>query len=162
MNQQLFYEIVKEIEFLKKEGRYQDTHKFIQHGQISVYTHCRNVAYVSCRLAEKYNIKVNRQSLIRGALLHDYFLYDWHEKGKGHGLHGFFHPGIALRNAKEDFSLSGIEENIIYRHMFPLTVVPPTCREAWLVCLADKLCALGETLSNISFLRKWRLLSGQF
>ena len=59
MNQNLFYDIVTEIEELKKNGRFQDTHHFIQHGSISVYTHCRNVAYVSCWLAEKYNIEVD-------------------------------------------------------------------------------------------------------
>ena len=30
--------------------------------------------------------------------------------------------------------------------MFPLTFVPPMRREAWLVCLADKICATKETL----------------
>jgi signal peptidase II len=38
------------------------------------------------------------------------------------------------------------EKNIIARHMFPLIPVPPQCREAWIVCLADKWCALGETV----------------
>ena len=37
-------------------------------------------------------------------------------------------------------------KNIIARHMFPLIPVPPQCREAWIVCLADKWCALGETV----------------
>lgn len=35
---------------------------------------------------------------------------------------------------------------MIARHMFPLTPIPPGCREAWLVCLADKWCAMKETL----------------
>ena len=26
--------------------------------------------------------------------------------------------------------------------MFPLTPVPPTCTEAWIVCIADKICAI--------------------
>ena len=34
------------------------------------------------------------------------------------------------------------------RHMFPLVPVPPTCREAWIVCLADKWCALRETVAG--------------
>ncbi len=31
--------------------------------------------------------------------------------------------------------------------MFPLVPVPPTCREAWIVCMADKWCALYETVA---------------
>ena len=31
---------------------------------------------------------------------------------------------------------------------FPLVPVPPTCREAWIVCLADKWCALCETVAG--------------
>lgn len=45
-----------------------------------------------------------------------------------------------------DYHLTPREENIIARHMFPLVPLPPTCREAWLVCAADKYCALLETL----------------
>ena len=32
--------------------------------------------------------------------------------------------------------------------MFPLVPVPPTCREAWIVCMADKWCALCETVAG--------------
>ena len=32
--------------------------------------------------------------------------------------------------------------------MFPLTPVPPACREGWLVCLADKLCAVQEMVTT--------------
>ena len=38
-----------------------------------------------------FSIKINEKSLIRGALLHDYFLYDWHKSDQGHRLHAFFH-----------------------------------------------------------------------
>ena len=78
-------------------------------------------------------------------LRHDYFLYDCHENDPSHRLHGFTHPKRALINATADWNLSDRTQNIILRHMFPLTPVPPACREAWLVCLADKVCALAET-----------------
>ena len=90
-----------------------------------------------------------RQALIRGALLHDYFLYDWHDKANGHHWHGFTHPGTALHNASEDWKLTPVEREIIKKHMFPLTPIPPTCREALLVCLADKICAAKETTGGI-------------
>ena len=93
-------------------------------------------------------ISIDRASLLRGALLHDYFLYDWHDPDPSHRLHGFRHPFFALARAEEDFELTSRERNIIVRHMFPLVPVPPTCREAWIVCLADKWCALRETVAG--------------
>lgn len=52
--------------------------KYIQHGTTSTLEHCIAVAYVSFAMAKKLNIHCDYNSLIRGALLHDYFLYDWH------------------------------------------------------------------------------------
>lgn len=129
---------------LERQGRYADTRRFVQHGGVTVYRHCVRVAVLSCRLADAFGWQVDRAALIRGALLHDYFLYDWHEKDDSHRLHGFTHPRTALRNACADWTLTDREQNIILRHMFPLTPVPPRCREGWLVCLADKLCAVQE------------------
>ena len=131
---------------LAAEGRFGETARFLQHGDVTVREHCLRVAYVSVRLAEMLPLRVRRRELIRGALLHDYFLYDWHEKDGGHRLHGFFHPGRALRNAKEDFLLTKREEDIILRHMFPLTLIPPVFAESWIVCAADKVCAAQETV----------------
>ena len=126
---------------------HKSTRKAIQHGNVSVRRHAINVARYSLLINEKLGIKCNKRDLIRGALLHDYFLYDWHDPSrKREGLHGFVHPKTALKNAREDFELSPVEENIIVRHMFPLTPHPPACREAWLVCAADKYCALQETV----------------
>ena len=51
--------------------------------------------------------------------------------------------------AGEECSLCLIVKEIFSKHMFPLTPLPPTCREAWLVCLADKLCAAGETCGGL-------------
>jgi uncharacterized protein len=129
---------------LSKNSRFSQTTKYMQHGKTSVYEHCIKVAYISCWIASKLRLNVDYASLIRGALLHDYFLYDWHDKNKGHRLHGFFHPRKALQNAREDLELTPKEENIILRHMFPLTPIPPYYLESWIVCIADKFCAINE------------------
>ena len=121
----------------------------IQHGSTTVFAHCVKVACFSLFLANKLHIPVNTHALLRGALLHDYFLYDWHEKNAGHRFHGFTHPATALKNAQEDFMLTPVEKDIIARHMFPLCPIPPRCREAWLGCAADKYCALLETLTPL-------------
>lgn len=143
--------LIKEvIDELEREGRFHYEKDCLQHGNTTVFSHSVNVAYFSLYLAERLGIRVDKAALVRGALLHDYFLYDWHEKNREHSLHGFFHPRTALNNARADFSLTEIEENIIIRHMFPLTLVPPTCREAWIVCIADKYCAVRETVRRLS------------
>lgn len=99
-------------------------------------------------MSEKLHIRCSRRELIRGALLHDYFLYDWHipDDENPHRLHGFYHPGVALRNALKEYHLTEREKDIIRKHMWPLTVIPPGCREAWIVSAADKWCSLLETL----------------
>ena len=136
---------------LEAGGRLALTRGFIQHGDVSVYAHVCSVARASLAAADalaRAGVRVDRASLLRGALLHDYFLYDWHDAGNGHRLHGFSHPYTACRNAAADFELTARERNIIKRHMFPLVPIPPTCREAWIVCLADKWCALRETVAG--------------
>lgn len=123
--------------------------EYIQHGDMTVNAHVLDVARYSIIFSTKLHIRCSRRELIRGALLHDYFLYDWHipDKEHPHKLHGFYHPGAALRNASREYRLTEREKNIIQRHMWPLTVVPPTCREAWIVTAADKWCSLLETFS---------------
>lgn len=134
------------VEHLEKEGRYDQTKKFYHHGRTTIYEHSRNVAFTSCRIAQKLHLHVNDMWLIRGALLHDYYFYDWHVKEKGHRFHGLRHPKTALRNAQHDFRLSKVEKDIILCHMFPLTIIPPMTKEGWIVCIADKICAINETL----------------
>lgn len=83
--------------------------KYIQHGTTSTLEHCISVAYVSFSIAKKFHINCDYNSLIRGALLHDYFLYDWHVSDESHKWHGFSHARMALLNASRDFELTPIE-----------------------------------------------------
>lgn len=147
------YKLAKEILSLGGDilldPKAQQTKQFMQHGTTSVFEHCVSVAKFSLLMAhfleKTLHIKVDRKSLVRGALLHDYFLYDWHEPVLAHKIHGFTHPGIAWRNAERDFDMNPVEKNIIRRHMFPLTPIPPAKIESIIVCIADKRCALCET-----------------
>ncbi len=142
----LIWKILNEI---RESSRFKNSKQFIQHGKTSVYMHSVSVAYMSCYIAEKYNLSVDYYSLITGALLHDYFLYDWHDKEDGHKRpHGFYHPSAALANAERDFEINNRTKNIIKRHMFPLTPIPPVCLEGWVVCIADKICSTKETIKR--------------
>ena len=61
-----------------------------------------------------------------------------------------FHAKTALKNAVRDFSLNKKERDIIRKHMFPLNLLPPLCRESWIVCLADKICAFSDMFKKSS------------
>jgi len=120
-----------------------------QHGSSTCYDHSISVAKAALYMAMFLPFRFKHEQLVRGALLHDYFLYDWHVT-RPEKLHGFSHPFTALTNAKRDFSdITPLEENIIKRHMFPLTPVPPRYRESLLVSLADKYCATKEVFVAI-------------
>lgn len=133
---------------LSADSKLRRMDKFIQHGNTSCLKHTIAVAYYSVKLAEMMGIRYKKRDLIRGALLHDYFLYDWHDGAEGRNIHGFTHPQTALSNADRDFSLTFIERDIIKKHMFPLTIKPPMCREGWIVCMVDKFCSVYETLKK--------------
>ncbi len=131
---------------------FRSTRAYIQHGTVSVHMHSISVASISLAIMKKLEclgIKSRERDLVRGALLHDYFLYDWHHHRHPKGLknlHGFRHPQTALKNAEKEYVLTPRQRDIIGKHMWPLTMTPPACREAWIVTVADKYCSLLETL----------------
>lgn len=121
--------------------------QYIQHGCVTTYEHCMRVAAISFWLNRRLNLGCDEASLVRGAFLHDFYLYDWHESHPEAGLHGFSHPAIALANAEQRYTLNDRERNVIRSHMWPLTLLtPPRCREAAVVCVADKMSSATETL----------------
>ena len=137
-----FYDITKDIythdEFMKL--------KLHQHHNSSIYDHVMDVSYFSYR-ACKF-LKLDYRSAARGALLHDFFLYDWRNHDvpdlPAEKFHGIEHPKIAVANAKKHFNLNDIEEDIIRKHMWPLTLVPPKYKESFIVSFADTYLASKE------------------
>lgn len=141
-----YYETVQDIldheEFRKLKDYF--------HHNSSIYHHVHDVAYLSYRIS-KY-LKLDYRSTARGALLHDFFLYDWRNHDvpdlPREKFHGLEHPKIALANAKKHFSINEIEEDIIRKHMWPLTIVPPKYRESYIVSFADKYLSSKEFLNE--------------
>lgn len=121
---------------------------YIQHGHTTCLDHCLAVSYYSYLFAKRYQLHIDYESLIRGALLHDFFLYDWHIKESHERFHGYKHPAIALENAKQHFDLTPVECDIIKHHMWPLTPTPPHSKEAYIVTFIDKWCSLRETFKR--------------
>ena len=135
-------DILRHEEFLKLKG-------FFHHNS-SIYEHAVSVAYFSYRVCKL--LRLDYRSAARGALLHDFFLYDWRNhdvpdlpKEKYHGIE---HPAIALENAERHFELNDIERDIIIKHMWPLTITPPRYKESFIVTFADKYLSSKEFLDD--------------
>ncbi len=118
--------------------------KFPHHCETSCYQHCLNVAYYNYRICKFFHL--DARSAARAGMLHDLFLYDWrgHRKRTGDPVHAMTHPHRALHNAKKYFHLNSLEEEMIVKHMFPVTPVPPTHWETWIITLTDKYCGTCE------------------
>lgn len=121
----------------------QSMRQYPQHSVANRLDHIRAVTYMSYCLAKHFCLDVRAAS--RGAMLHDLCYYDWHDADLSHRPHGFRHPAFAAMNAKLlDPSLTKKEEKIILRHMWPLTIIPPSSKEGFIVTFADKYCASME------------------
>lgn len=116
--------------------------KYISHSSINCLDHSVFVSYYSFLVCKR--LGYDYISAARGALLHDFYLYDWHIKGTRTGLHGFTHPKVALYNANRYFDLTGLEKDIILKHMWPLTLKLPKYKESFIVAFIDKICATLE------------------
>ena len=118
---------------------------------------------------EDGKISQKTEDLVGPYELHDFYLYDWHKKGTFHGIrrlfemHGFSHPGRACVNAEQVFHITKKEQSIISSHMWPLTFRHvPSCREAIIVCLADKYCAVVESMFKHSRVAAAKNANGEY
>ncbi|OPJ62231.1 HD family phosphohydrolase [Clostridium oryzae] len=132
------------IEDLLEDDLVQQMRLFKQHCNTNCLDHCIYVAYFSYVICKTFGFDFS--SAARGGLLHDLFLYDWRTTKLNRGKHAFRHPQIALDNAKTILDLNLIEQDIIKKHMWPLTIIPPRYKEAFIICMVDKYCAILEIL----------------
>lgn len=119
--------------------------EYRQHRNTDTYSHCRHVTLKSIWIIRRMGIRADMGAVIRGAMLHDFYLYDAMSSGISPWRHGWTHPETALSNAERIFCLNPKEKNIIYSHMWPIHITHiPKCREAVIVNIADKVCAVEE------------------
>lgn len=106
--------------------------------------HVKEVAWLSFLWGKR--LSLDCRAIVRGALLHDLFFYDWLREGPR--LHGFRHHNISLKNARKVTSLSRKEEDIIKKHMWPLTIIPPFYKESLIVSLVDTFCSTRDYIRS--------------
>lgn len=122
-----------------------------KHHNASILEHVKLVSYLSYSLCKRFGI--DHVSAARGALLHDFFLYDWRKGQRNNGKkarwHATRHPKIALEMSQKNFSLNEKEKDIIEKHMWPITVRLPKYKESLVVGFVDKFVASKEFLKAI-------------
>lgn len=117
---------------------------YIQHSSVTTFQHGVFVSYLSFSICK--TLRWNYYSAARGGLLHDMYLYDWHDSERLGKWHAFTHPYAALRNATALFTITKMEQDIIKKHMWPLTLKLPRYRESIVVSIADKLATCLEVV----------------
>ena len=107
-------------------------------------------------LARKFGC--DEKAAARAGLLHDFCPYDFREETPTGEHQAFYHPKAAAENSTRIFHISEREEAAIRSHMFPLGPLPKN-KEAWIITLADKICATMEFCHvAIALARKNRLV----
>ena len=124
----------------------------------SRYKHCYEVAFYTYVLTKKLGL--DYISATRGAMLHDFYFYDWRHKGvEGQKrFHAYRHPRIALHNANQNFELNEVEKDIILKHMWPLTIRFPRFSESYIVTFVDKYCATKEFFRFLKYKKTMKKL----
>jgi len=143
----IFHDILKPY---LTHAEVQKMRDYIAHGKITVLRHSLDVAKEAYLLNKKYGWNADLHTLLVGALLHDFYGYDWHSRPLSWNIfkmHGFTHPEAARKHASEVFGVDEKIQNVIVSHMWPLTLRSfPQSKEARIICLADKICATKETV----------------
>ena len=139
MKKEKFLEIITDILANKS---IQNLKLYKHHYAYTRLEHCLSVSYytyVICKF-----LHLDYKSAARAALLHDLFFYDCEDKLSRPKNHIKNHPKIALENANKLFNLNKKEQDIILKHMWPLTFSPPKYLESFIVTIVDKYCAFKE------------------
>ena len=128
------------------------------HRGSNCYEHCFKVAKKAIKHANRsFKKNINYRSLLIGAILHDYYLYDWRNEKTRKKRHGRNHPFIASKNSERDFEITDDIKRIIETHMWPINRKEyPKSKEAKIVSICDKMVSVGEVLTSIKFKAKRR------
>lgn len=130
-----------EVEHIFADSEFLSLSLFVHHHWTNRLMHSINVSYLSWWMAKK--LGCDEAAAARAGLLHDFCPYDFKQKTPTGEHQAFYHPKAAASNCVQKFDLSQKELDAILTHMFPLGPVPRN-KEAWIITVADKICAVME------------------
>ncbi len=148
--------IVKDVNSIGKDilenTKFREAQKQIHHDKTTVGAHSMEVACTALaisRLLKRVRINTNEEQMTRAALCHDLGILGRYDKYSNNIVCCFRHPKDSVKAAENLLgNLTDIEKDVIAHHMWPVTIVPPRHREAYIVTLADKICAIREIVRS--------------
>lgn len=144
-----------EVEQILSHEDFLSLQQYVQHQWTNRFMHSVNVSYLSWHIAKK--LGCDEKAAARAGLLHDFCMYCFREETPTGEHQAFYHPKAAVENSVRIFQISQREQDAIRSHMFPLGPMPRN-KEAWIITLADKVCAAMEFCHvGIALARKNRL-----
>lgn len=129
-----------------------ETKNYDHHG-INRFDHSYRVALHTYNITKAFHLNYN--SATKAAILHDFFLDEVADENAIKKLTN--HPQVAVDNAKKYFDINEMEEDIIKKHMFPITLSPPKYIEGWIVDIVDDYVSIYERLMSLSRKVKFNL-----
>ena len=118
------------------------------HKRTTVGSHSTSVAVSALRMCRRINCRVlhpDEKMVVLAALTHDLGIVGRHEKYNGRFETYVRHPKDSEQIARKLLpDMNKKFYRTISRHMFPLTLVPPTSLEGVIVSLADKWVSVKE------------------
>ena len=139
LKDELYYSYISDI---IESSIIQDLKQYTHHVYTTRFQHSINVSYYNYKICHFFGL--DERAGARSGLLHDLYFYSTNNKPSKHHLKN--HPQVALKNASECFYLSPIEEDIILKHMFPITKERPKYKETYVIIFVDKYCAIVENI----------------
>lgn len=119
----------------------------IQHGSTTTLEHCENVAWISYLINKKLHLNADEKELIEAAMLHDISHHDWNNADVSRKIQNSDDSDVASDNTEGHFGIPEKEQEAIRSYMWPLNITKiPKSKEALIVSLADKYCALIERI----------------
>lgn len=132
---------LSEVEHILENKEFISLCLYSHHQWTNRLMHSVNVSYLSWIIAKK--LGCDAKAAARAGLLHDFCPYDFGKKTPTGEHQAFYHPKAAAENSLQTFEITDREKDAILTHMFPLGPIPKN-KEAWIITLADKICAAFE------------------
>lgn len=156
MSEEISSAYLAEVQYILEDREFLSLGEFVHHQWTNRLMHSINVSYLSWKMAKQ--LGCDERAAARAGLLHDFCPYDFREPTPTGEYQAFYHPKAAALNSMRKFEITQRETDAILSHMFPLGPIPRS-KEAWVITLADKICAVTELCHiGIALARKNRVV----